>query len=298
MRWTETGLSSSTIGRRPPGLGVRMTWRSWEPVAAIASTVAIWGQERDSMPSSETLGGGDHAVVDGLDVVGAVLAQAGAALVVDGVLDAGAPGRHLALGDLVARGRFDGAVPAGLLRGEAGQPLQLLGDDGALEAALGAGRRVLPVAAAALAGAGERAGRLDAVLGGGVDLHGVGAQEAGALLAVGDAGGDALAGEGVPDEKDLALVGAGDAVAAVGDRSDLDLVLLADQRLLRFCLHGGGAPEVGWCGGAATGVRRDNSLQVYVPLSGARAVRREPGRGRPATGRERLSGGRRKGARR
>src|SRR6185312_3895631 len=81
------------------------------------------------------------------------------------------------------------------------------------------------------------------------DPYGVGAQEAGALLAVGDADDDAFAGEGVAYEEDLALVGAGDAVAAVCDRADLDLVLLADQRLLGFCLHGGRAPEVVGRGG-------------------------------------------------
>lgn len=55
-RSTETGLSSSTSGSRPPGFGVRMTWRSWEPVAAIASTVDIWAQSCFSIPSSVTPG--------------------------------------------------------------------------------------------------------------------------------------------------------------------------------------------------------------------------------------------------
>ncbi|MEW2605140.1 hypothetical protein AB0894_15230, partial [Streptomyces sp. NPDC047916] len=36
--------------------GVRMTWRSWELVAEMASTVAICGQSCFSMPSSETPG--------------------------------------------------------------------------------------------------------------------------------------------------------------------------------------------------------------------------------------------------
>ncbi len=79
------------------------------------------------------------------------------------------------------------------------------------------------------AGAREGAGRLDAVLGGVQDLDRVRAQEAGALLALRDPGHDPLAGQGVPDEQHLALGGAGDAVAAVGDGADLDLVLLTHQ---------------------------------------------------------------------
>ena len=174
----------------------------------------------------------------------------GAALGVDGVLDAGAPGRDLALGDLVAGRGLDGAVPAGLLGGEAGEPGELFGDDGDLQPALGAGRDVLPVAAAAPAGAGEGAGRLDAVLGGGQHLDGVGAQEAGVLLALGDLGDDPLAGERVPDEEHLALVRAGDAVAAVRDGADLDLVVLADQRggrCTRSVLRRRWCVRVRWC---------------------------------------------------
>lgn len=169
-------------------------------------------------------------MLDGLDLVRAVAAQSGAAVGVDRVLDAGAPGRDLAGGELVAGGGGDGAVPAGLFGGEPGQVLELLGDDLALEAALGAGLGVLPVAAAAAAGAGVRAGSRDAVLGGVEDLDGVGAQEAGGLVAVGDPGDDALAGQGVADEEDASGLGAGDAVPAVGDGPDLDLVLLPHER--------------------------------------------------------------------
>lgn len=43
-------------GQAAAGAGVRTTWRSWEPVAAIASTVAICGQSCFSMPSSLTPG--------------------------------------------------------------------------------------------------------------------------------------------------------------------------------------------------------------------------------------------------
>ena len=78
------------------------------------------------------------------------------------------------------------------------------------------------------------------------DPHGVGAQEARALLALGDPGDDPLAGQRVPDEQHLALVGPGDAVAAVRDGADLDLVLLARPATSRAVgLHGGVTPEVG-----------------------------------------------------
>ena len=185
----------------------------------------------------------DHAVFDRLDLVRAVAAQPGVAVGVDRVLHARAPLRDLAGRQLVALGRHHRAVPAGLLGGEAREPLELLGDDLALEPALGARLGVLPVAAAAAAGTGVRAGCLDAVLGGRQHLHRVRAQEPGPLLALGHAGEDPLTGQRVPDEEDLALVRTGDAVTAVGDGADLDLVLLPDQRLLRFCLHGGVTPQ-------------------------------------------------------
>ncbi len=177
---------------------------------------------------ADTLGG-DHAVVDRLDLVRAVPAQPRAAVGGDGVLHARAPRRDLAGRDLVALGGHHGAVPAGLLRGEPGEALKLLGDDLALEAALRAGLGVLPVAAAAAAGSGERAGGVDPVLGGVQDRHGVGPQEAGALLTLGDTGDDAFPGQRVPDEQHLAGGRTGDAVAAVGDGADLDLVLLPHQ---------------------------------------------------------------------
>jgi hypothetical protein len=50
---------------------------------------------------------------------------------------------------------------------DAGQPLQLLGDAERLQATLGPDLHVLEVAAAAAPGPGVRAGRLDAVGGGG-----------------------------------------------------------------------------------------------------------------------------------
>src|SRR5690606_32961112 len=125
---------------------------------------------------------GDHAVVDRLDLVRAVPAQSRAAVGGDGVLHAGAPRRDLCGPDLVALGRHHGAVPAGLLGRQPGEVLELLGDDLALEAPLGAGLGVLPVAAAASAGAGEGARGVDAVLGGVQDAHRVRAEEAGPLL--------------------------------------------------------------------------------------------------------------------
>jgi hypothetical protein len=195
-------------------------------------------------------------VLDRLDLVRAVAAQPRLPRArVDRVLDAGAPLRDLAGRQFVALGGQHRAVPAGLLGCEARQPLQLLGDHLGLQPALRAGLGVLPVAAAAAAGSGVGAGGLDAVLGRFEDPYRVRAQEAGALLAVRDACHDPLAGQCVPDEQHLALRGAGDAVAAVCDGADLDLVLRSRQRLrprlggrprlrshlrvLRFCLHGG-----------------------------------------------------------
>ncbi len=139
-------------------------------------------------------------------------------------------GRDLAGRQLVALGRHDRAVPAGLLRGEAREPLELLGDDLALEAALGARLGVLPVAAAAAAGAGVRAGGLDPVLGRLEHLTASARRKRESLLAVRHPGDDPLAGQRVPYEEHLAVVRTGDAVAAVGDGADLDLVLLPDQR--------------------------------------------------------------------
>src|SRR5690606_27296925 len=94
--------------------------------------------------------GGDEAVVDRLDLVRAVPAQPGPAVRGDRVLDAGPPGRDLARGHLAALGGHHGAVPADLLRREPGQPLQLLGDDLALQPPLRARLGVPPVAAAAV----------------------------------------------------------------------------------------------------------------------------------------------------
>ncbi|CAL2070883.1 protein of unknown function [Streptomyces murinus] len=188
----------------------------------------------------------DHAVVDALDLVRAVPAQTCVALGIDRVLHPGAPLRHLAGGQLVALGRDHRAVPAGLLGREAREPPQLLGEHVRLQPALGARLGVLPVAATAAAGPGEGAGRLDAVLGRLQDAYGVRAQEAGALLALGHLRHHPLARQRVPDEEDLALGGTGDAVAAVGDGADLDLVLLAHQRRGRFCLHGGWLQRIGF----------------------------------------------------
>ncbi|CAM5515426.1 hypothetical protein SFUMM280S_10009 [Streptomyces fumanus] len=210
----------------------------------------------------------DQTAVDRLDLVRAVLAQPRVAVGVDGVLHARAPRRDLAGRHLVALGGHHRAVPARLLGREPGQPPQLLGDHLALEAALGARLGVLPVAAAAAAGPGEGTGGLDPVLGGGEDLDGVRAQEAGALLALGDPGHDPLTGQRVPDEQHLPLGRTGDAVAAVGDGADLDLVLLPDQRRFLFCLHGGVTPVTG------TGRQRTTAVQS---TSGPRTPSSGPG---------------------
>lgn len=227
-RRTETGLSSSTRGggRRGggqddlavlgPGRRDRLDRGHLRPVLLLDAQFADARRR-------------DHAVVDRLDLVRAVAAQADRAVLVDGELHAGAPLRHLPGRQLVALGRHHGAVPAGFLRGEPREPLQLLGDDLALEAALGAGLGVLPVAAAALAGAGVRAGGLHAVLGGVEHGDRVGAQVAGVHVALGDLGDDLLTGQGVTDEQHAAVLGPGDAVPAVRHGADLDLVLLPDQ---------------------------------------------------------------------
>ncbi len=117
---------------------------------------------------------------------------------------------------------------------EPGQALQLLAHHGRLQAALRGEVDVLEVAAAAGArarrtGTAPAPGRATAVS----TDDGVAAPEAVALAALGDLHDDPLPGQGVPDEDDAVasgLVGgdAGHAVAAVGDRADLDLVARPD----------------------------------------------------------------------
>ncbi len=144
--------------------------------------------------------------------------QPGAARAVDGELDAGAPRQPT---DVTGHGLdLDVLV-------EAGQPAQLLAHHLGLEPALRGEVDVLEVAAAARAGPGPRARRLDPVGRGGVDPDRVGPHEACPGPHLGDPGQHPLPRERVPDEEDLA-VGARDPVPPVRERGDLDLDLVAD----------------------------------------------------------------------
>ena len=158
------------------------------------------------------VGRGDEAGVDRLEVVAAVLAQPGAARRRHGELHARAPAEPvLGAGDLV-----DDDRPL-----DAGEAAQLLLDERRLEAPLLGQRDVLPVAAAAPAGAGVRAGPLDPLGRRRQDLDGVGAQErAGGR---GDDGAHPLAGQRVPHEHHAAVGGVRDAGAAGGHGADLEL---------------------------------------------------------------------------
>lgn len=267
-RSTETGLSSSTRGRRAPGRGVRMTWRSWEPVAAIASMDSMPVQSRFSMPSSETPGAAIMQCSTGS--TSCERWRRRPAFPVSGSTA------------YCTRVRHCGTSPAGSLSPSAGMtvPSQPASSGvrparrwscSAMTSPLR--RRCAPGLACCQSqppqrpGPAVRAGRLDAVLGRLDDGDRVGAQEAGAFLAVRDAGHDLLAGQRVPDEQDLALVRAGDAVATVGDGADLDLVLLPDQRLLRFCLHGGGLHNVRKQGTRRTAGQQPTSLRGCCPAA-------------------------------
>ena len=88
---------------------------------------------------------------------------------------------------------------------------------------------MLPVAAAAQARPGDTGTAAATRSGDGLEhLDGVGAQEPVALARLGDPHPHPLARQRVPDEDDAAVV-PGHAVAAVGDRADLDLDHVADQ---------------------------------------------------------------------
>ena len=92
-------------------------------------------------------------------LVRAVHAQPGHAVLAHRELHAGPPAEaSVRLAYIVAGQGFDGDV-----RVEASQPAKLLADHGGLERSLGGQGGVLPVAAAAAAGARVRAGRLNPV---------------------------------------------------------------------------------------------------------------------------------------
>jgi hypothetical protein len=158
----------------------------------------------------EGAGHGDQAVVQRHHAVAVVRAQPRAAVPVGDQPHAAAPAQRTA-GQLFD---LDFAL-------DPGQPLQLLGDDAALELPLELRRRVLPVAAAAQSRCRDRARRLDPL---GDRTHhpdGVGPAERTAVV-LGDLGEDLLARQRVPDEHHPALH-PGDAVAAMGHRPYLEL---------------------------------------------------------------------------
>ena len=157
-------------------------------------------------------GAGDGAVVDALELVGAVSPEPDRALPVHREAHPGAPAEPAGVAG--HRLDLDGAL-------DPRQPCQLLGDAEGLEPALRAELHVLEVAAPAAAGSGVRARRVDPVGGGGQDLDGVGPQVRG--RAGGHSGPDPLAGEGVPDEDDPAVGSPRHAAAAGGDGPDLEL---------------------------------------------------------------------------
>ena len=182
------------------------------------------------------VGGGDQAVVDGDDVVRAVLPHASAATRGGRVALTGPPAQPV----LVAGDRLDDqAGDQRVLCGQATQADQLLAQHRRLQLSLGGQGDVLEVAAAAEAGTGVGARRNDPFRCGRDHRDRVPAPEPVAGRSLGDLDDDLLTGEGVAYEDDAgALPGrasldlhAGDEVAAVGDRADLDLEATADVRL-------------------------------------------------------------------
>ena len=179
---------------------------------------------------------GDEAVPDVDHPVRAVLAQAGRAVAADRVLDARAPAEP-------RRGARGAGFSAGFSTPPASSARasvlgRLIPGSGStvtsrsmpasrrsccvitarLERALRGQGGVLPVAAAAAAGAGVRARRVHPVRGGPQDAHRVGAGELGRDL--GHAGKDQLTGQRVPHEHHRQALRPRDAPAALGDVLD------------------------------------------------------------------------------
>ena len=139
----------------------------------------------------------DETRVDGDDLVRPTPPEAGAARLVDGELDPGAPAQAVG----VAGQLLDGQVDV-----ELGQPRELLADDRGLEVALVAKVRVLEVAAAAQARRRIGAGRGDPVRAGLEHHDAVGAHEPVALARLGDLRVDALTRQRMADKDDAPLV--------------------------------------------------------------------------------------------
>jgi hypothetical protein len=158
---------------------------------------------------------GDQAVADVDDRVRAVRPEPGRSVRAHGELDPGPPAEAVAVIEWL-----DGDLAV-----DARQPAQLLADDRCLERALRAQARVLPVAAAAAAGAGVRAGRLDPVRRRPHDVHRIRARELGRDL--GHPGADPLTGQRVPHEHHRHPRWSRDAPASLRDVADIYLDELA-----------------------------------------------------------------------
>ena len=154
----------------------------------------------------------DQAVADPHDLMRSVPVQPGPAVLADREPDPGAPAESAR----VAGQRLDRHRAL-----EAGDPPELLADDLGLDLALGGQAGVLPVAAAAAAWSGVRAGRADPLRRGLEDLDRVRAGEPGGRL--GDDGPHPLPRQRVPDEEHLAGLGPGDAPAAVHGLADAQI---------------------------------------------------------------------------
>ena len=166
--------------------------------------------------------GGDEAVVDRHDVAGAVPPQTGTTGLVDGELDAGAPAQPVLVAR--ARGRTSTSTSRPAIRANCSRTTA------ALSARCVSRDACWKSQPPQRPGAAYGHGAVDAAGSGLEHLDGVGAHEAVADASLGDPCDDALTGQRVAHEDDLALV-ARHAVAAVGHRPDLDGPLPADERL-------------------------------------------------------------------
>jgi hypothetical protein len=159
---------------------------------------------------------GDQAVVDVSDLVGPVRAQPGPTGVIHGELEARTPaegGRVV----WISGGQFLDGDRAVDLR----QAAQLLLDNVGLQRALRGRARVLPVTAAAAAGAGVRARRDNPVRGRVKDLHSLRSGER--VRDFSHPGHDSLARQRMPHEHHWFSWWSGDAPATMGDALGGDL---------------------------------------------------------------------------
>ena len=176
--------------------------------------------------------GGDQAVVDRDELVGAVGPHGRPPVGQDGVALARAPPQAVVAAPVDGHGLDVQPGDEVRPRVEPPEPHQLLAHHGRLEVTLRGERDVLEVAAPAQPRPGVGARWLDPVGGGYVDADGVAAPEPVAVGALGDLDDDPLARQGVAHEHDagLRLGEPGDAVPAVGDGTHLDLEALPHPR--------------------------------------------------------------------